>query len=191
MLLEAPHQGLIHTFSWRTGENYPWNIIKYSSLSSSVIIFMVYFFLLLHEICCGYSLEVPQRHLWGTSNEYPQHMFFRRTSESHPGLLIRCFLSSPLVIVYLYWYLINRMTMTLGMIFLNANIYFFSFPWHYFWHFWAIRQGKQTQIALSRENVVSLKFLIGNHVCSVCQCFTVFTLSIQTDRQTDSPGQTV
>ena len=27
----------------------------------------------LHEnICCGYSLEVPQR---GTSNEYPQHMF--------------------------------------------------------------------------------------------------------------------
>ena len=30
-------------------------------------------FLFLHEnICCGYSLEVPQ---WGTSNEYPQHMF--------------------------------------------------------------------------------------------------------------------
>ena len=29
--------------------------------------------LFLHEnICCGYSLEVPQ---WGTSNEYPQHMF--------------------------------------------------------------------------------------------------------------------
>ena len=29
-------------------------------------------FLFLHEnICCGYSLEVPQR---GTSNEYPQHI---------------------------------------------------------------------------------------------------------------------
>ena len=31
------------------------------------------FFLFLHEnICCGYSLEVP---LWGTSNEYTQHVF--------------------------------------------------------------------------------------------------------------------
>ena len=31
------------------------------------------FFLFLHEnICCGYSLEVPQ---WGTSNEYQQHTF--------------------------------------------------------------------------------------------------------------------
>ena len=30
------------------------------------------FFLFLHEnICCGYSLEAPQR---GASNEYPQHM---------------------------------------------------------------------------------------------------------------------
>ena len=30
-------------------------------------------FLFLHKnICCGYSLEAPQR---GTSNEYPQHMF--------------------------------------------------------------------------------------------------------------------
>ena len=33
-----------------------------------------YFFLLLHEsIYYGYSLEVPQQ---GTSNEYPQHIFF-------------------------------------------------------------------------------------------------------------------
>ena len=31
------------------------------------------FFLFLHiNICCGYSLEVPQR---GTSNEYQQHTF--------------------------------------------------------------------------------------------------------------------
>ena len=30
---------------------------------------------------CGYSLEVPQ---WGTSNEYPQHMFLRRTRENYP-----------------------------------------------------------------------------------------------------------
>ena len=32
------------------------------------------FFLFLHKnICCWYSLEAPR---WGTSNEYPQHMFF-------------------------------------------------------------------------------------------------------------------
>ena len=37
------------------------------------------FFLFLHEnICCGYSLEVPQR---GTSNEYPQHMFSWRNKK--------------------------------------------------------------------------------------------------------------
>ena len=36
----------------------------------------LYFFLFLNKnICCGYSLEVPQR---GTSNEYPQHMFSSR-----------------------------------------------------------------------------------------------------------------
>ena len=38
------------------------------------------FFLFLHKnICCGYSLEVPQ---WGTSNEYPQHMFSWRNKEN-------------------------------------------------------------------------------------------------------------
>ena len=38
------------------------------------------FFLFLHEnICCGYSLEVPQ---WGTSNEYPQHMFLWRNKKN-------------------------------------------------------------------------------------------------------------
>ena len=37
---------------------------------------MVISFLFLHEnICCGYSLEVPQR---GTSNEYPQHVFVEK-----------------------------------------------------------------------------------------------------------------
>ena len=37
------------------------------------------FFLFLYEnICCGYSLEVPQ---WGTSNEYPQHMFSYRNKK--------------------------------------------------------------------------------------------------------------
>ena len=34
--------------------------------------YQLIFFLFLHEnICCGYSLEVPQR---GTSNEYLQHI---------------------------------------------------------------------------------------------------------------------
>ena len=37
-------------------------------------------FLFLHEnICCGYSLEVPQR---GTSNEYPQQMFSWRNKKN-------------------------------------------------------------------------------------------------------------
>ena len=31
------------------------------------------------NICCGYSLEVPQ---WGTSNEYPQHMFSSRDKKN-------------------------------------------------------------------------------------------------------------
>ena len=36
---------------------------------------VVIFYLFLHKnICFGYSLEVPH---WGTSNEYPQHRFFR------------------------------------------------------------------------------------------------------------------
>ena len=34
------------------------------------------------KTCCGYSLEVPH---WGTSNEYPQHMFSHRdTSNEYP-----------------------------------------------------------------------------------------------------------
>ena len=37
------------------------------------------FFLFLHEnICCGYSLEAPQR---GASNDYPQHMFSWRNKK--------------------------------------------------------------------------------------------------------------
>ena len=36
-------------------------------------------FLFLHKnVCCGYSLEVPQR---GTSDEYPQHTFLWRNKE--------------------------------------------------------------------------------------------------------------
>ena len=27
------------------------------------------------NVCCGYLLEVPQ---WGTSNEYPQHVFMEK-----------------------------------------------------------------------------------------------------------------
>ena len=37
-------------------------------------------FLFLDEnICCGYSLEVPH---WGTSYEYPQHMFLSRNKKN-------------------------------------------------------------------------------------------------------------
>ena len=43
------------------------NVLNYCCSSTLIV------FLFLHvNICCGYSLEVPQR---GTSNEYPQHTF--------------------------------------------------------------------------------------------------------------------
>ena len=36
--------------------------------------FFFFFFLCLYKnICCGYEIEAPW---WGTSNEYPQHIFF-------------------------------------------------------------------------------------------------------------------
>ena len=42
-------------------------------------------FLFLQEnICYGYSLEVPQ---WGTSNEYPQHMFFWKSKEKNSNTI--------------------------------------------------------------------------------------------------------
>ena len=44
------------------------------------------FFLFLHEnICCGYSLEAPQR---GASNEYPQHMFSWRNKKKYQHFLV-------------------------------------------------------------------------------------------------------
>ena len=53
--------------------NQSWNL-KIQSKNYS------YFFLSLNKnICCGYSLEVPQG---GTSNEYPQHMFSWRNKIS-------------------------------------------------------------------------------------------------------------
>ena len=42
------------------------------------------------NICCGYSLEVPR---WGTSNEYPQHIFLYRNKK-------RLFLILPLIWSY-------------------------------------------------------------------------------------------
>ena len=54
---------------------------------------MLISFLFLHEnICCGYSLEVP---LWGTSNEYLQHMFLWRNKKNivdTPSYLYLCIL---------------------------------------------------------------------------------------------------
>ena len=58
---------------------------RHRSNSSWYDIFFFYskninIFLFLHEnICCRYSLEVPQ---WGTSNEYLQYMFSWRNSEA-------------------------------------------------------------------------------------------------------------
>ena len=37
-------------------------------------------------MCCGYSLEVPQR---GASNEYPQHMFLWRNKKNINTLLLK------------------------------------------------------------------------------------------------------
>ena len=44
------------------------------------------------NICCSYSLEVPQ---WGTSNEYPQHKFLWRNKKHINTLLLKkkkCFI---------------------------------------------------------------------------------------------------
>ena len=37
------------------------------------------FLFLNKNICCGYSLEVPQG---GASNKYPEHMFFLRSKKN-------------------------------------------------------------------------------------------------------------
>ena len=38
------------------------------------------------NICCGYSLESPQR---GDSNGYPQHMFFWRNNKNYPLIILK------------------------------------------------------------------------------------------------------
>ena len=66
-------------FSWKNKKN----IYLIPTLSRSMdlkVLFSIQkvliFFLFLHEnICCGYSLEVPQR---GTYNEYQQHVFVEK-----------------------------------------------------------------------------------------------------------------
>ena len=40
---------------------------------------LIFFLFVRKTICCGYSLEVPH---WGTSNEYPQHMFSWRNKKN-------------------------------------------------------------------------------------------------------------
>ena len=51
-----------------------------------------YFSYFAMKICHGYSLKVPQ---WGTSNEYPQHMFLWRNKKNNIRI-IRCYESSYL-----------------------------------------------------------------------------------------------
>ena len=38
------------------------------------------------NICCGYSLELPER---GDSNEHPQHTFLWRTIETYPLIITK------------------------------------------------------------------------------------------------------
>ena len=60
---------------------------------------MLISFLFLHEnVCCGYSLEAPH---WGTSNEYPQHMFSWRNKKNILWI-------PPLIysyVIYMFWLL--------------------------------------------------------------------------------------
>ena len=56
-------------------------IVSYHNIAPDKRGIYILFFLFRHEnICCGYSLEVPQN---GTSNEYPQHMFSCRNKKKH------------------------------------------------------------------------------------------------------------
>ena len=56
---------------------------KFIALDKMLLFFnpkILIFFLLLHEnLCCGYWLEAPH---WGTSNEYPHHMFLWRNKKN-------------------------------------------------------------------------------------------------------------
>ena len=60
------------------------------------------------NICCGYPLKVP----WsGTSNEYPQHMFFiKKLREQIPELTPNIPPEKSLLILltYMYWQIPNK-----------------------------------------------------------------------------------
>ena len=77
--LEAPWWGIFneypqHMFSWRNKKD-----IRIFWMKKAPYL-LPWFFLLPHKnIYCGYSLEVLW---WGTSNDYPQHMFLWRNKKS-------------------------------------------------------------------------------------------------------------
>ena len=53
----------------------------------------IFFYFFLHKnICCGYSLEVPQQ---CASNEYPHHMFLWRNKKNYPRIITKYSLTSP------------------------------------------------------------------------------------------------
>ena len=56
---------------------------------------MIFFFFLNENICCGYSLEAPQR---GASNEYPQHTFLLR-NKKNTFWLKKCALPRAMVVI--------------------------------------------------------------------------------------------
>ena len=63
-------------YTWQSG----WTLSSIATNKALFIRKMLISFLFLHEnICCGYSLEAPR---WGTSNEYPQHMFLERNKKN-------------------------------------------------------------------------------------------------------------
>ena len=59
-----------------------------------LMIILGYFSPVLHKnVCCGYAIEAPQ---WGTSNEYPQHMFLWRNKKNYLRIITKYPLMSPL-----------------------------------------------------------------------------------------------
>ena len=91
-----------------------------------------FFLCLLENICCGYSLEVPQQ---GTSNEYPQHIFSRRNKKKLPEspsclelcLIFVCYmcqLMTNCLLAYANWAYILSL--------IGAQMDFFSFLFFFF-----------------------------------------------------------
>ena len=83
------HNHTVITGSAETGEELMTVQTYYNVVPDKTCFSVQNFSYFLYEnVCCGYSLEVPH---WGTSNEYPQHMFSLRNKKNifliHPSYL--------------------------------------------------------------------------------------------------------